>query len=691
MEIQTEYSLWWMAVIVPIAAILSYWLYRSDNNFEGVSRWRIVLMGLLRFLTLVFTGLFLLKPFVRNIDRNVENPQLIILRDNSSSMLSVVDSTLVRQELPEQIQTFENAVSDKFDVVTYSFDEKVNENGELDYDGSRTDIAEAISEVQTRFAGRNVGALVLISDGNYNTGSNPLYSSSNFPAPIYSLATGDTTRIRDLRIDEVQSNSMAFSGNEFPIVVRVRADGFSGQTAKIRISTQGNVLQERDVDISNDQFAREITFQLKAGSPGVQRYDITVTSDGDETNKQNNLDFHYIEVIDARQKVLIVAGVPHPDVAAIANAVRSNPMYEVEVTTAADFDGSASDYALLILHQITSKQIPQGILQAMDSDQSIWWIAGASSQVEELNKLQSIVQISGANGTDVVTPTVNPSFGVFEIEKDLKNFFEKAPPLTSPFGEYQLANGANTLLNQKVGQVTTDRPLFAISQFSGRKMAVLTGEGIWRWRIQDYAENESHERFDRWVNKVVQYLSLDLSKDRFIVRHDKIFDQSRSVQINAEVYNASYEKVTDADVRFELVDSAGSPFPFSFSAVGEGYRLNLGKLEPGDYTYRAEASYNGEQFDEEGAFTVRSVTLEARSTRANHNMLQSLSVKTGGAFYRVDQMGKLAEDLNSRNDLVPVIYEQNRIQELIELRVLLFVLIGFLALEWFLRKYSGGY
>jgi hypothetical protein len=680
-----------MAVIVPIAAILTYWLYRSDNKFEGVSMWRILLMGGLRFLTLVLLGLFLLKPYVRNVDRRVENPQLIILRDNSSSMLAGSDSAMLRVDLPERIQAFENAVSDKFDVVTYSFDEKVNESGELNYDGSRTDISEAISEVQTRYAGRNVGALVLISDGNYNTGSNPLYSSSNFTTPIYALATGDTTRIRDLLIDEVQSNSMAFSGNDFPIVVRVRADGFSGQTAKIRISTQGKVLEEREIAISNNQFAREITFQLKAGSPGVQRYDITVTSDQEEANTQNNLDFHYIEVIDARQKVLIVAGVPHPDVAAIANAIRSNPMYEVEIATASEFEGDADEYALLILHQITAQEIPAGIQRTIDSDQSIWWITGSSSRIEEFNKVQNTVQITEANGTDVVTASVNPSFGLFEVENDLKAFFEKSPPLTAPFGQYQLANGANALLSQKVGQVATERPLFAISQFSGRKTAVLTGEGVWRWRIQDFAENESHERFDRWVNKVVQYLSLDLSKDRFIVRSEKLFDQNRNVQINAEVYNASYEKVSDADVRFLLVDSAGSPFPFSFSSMGEGYRLNLGKLEQGDYTYEAEASYNGEKFTETGAFTIRSITLESRNTRANHNLLQSLALKTGGNFYRVDQIKELTEDLNARKDLVPVIYEQNRIQELIEIRWLLFLLIGLLALEWFYRKFSGGY
>jgi len=691
MEIHAEYSLGWMAVIVPIAAILTYWFYRSDSKFEGISRWRIILMGVLRFLTLTLLGFFILKPYVRNIDRTVENPQLIILQDNSSSMLSGADSTYLREDLNNDLNDFEAKVSEKFDVVSYTFDEWLNENGQLRFDGARTDISGAISDVETRYAGRNVGALVLISDGNYNTGANPLYASSNFPAPIYALATGDTARVRDLRIDDVQSNSMAFSGNDFPIVVRLRADGFSDETARVQISASGQVVEEREVEITNDQFAREITFQLKAGSPGVQRYDIRVLSDQKERNVQNNRDFHYIEVIDARQKILLLAGVPHPDIAALAKAIRSNPMYEVEVATVDDFEGDIQEYALLIFHQITAGQIPAVVQKAVDSDQSIWWIAGSSSRVDELNKLQRVIQVNGANGTDVVTASVNPSFGIFEVEKDLKGFFEKSPPLIAPFGEYQLSNGANALLNQKVGQVATDRPLFAVSQLSGRKMAVLAGEGVWRWRMQDFAENESHELFDRWVNKVVQYLSIDLSKDRFIVRHEKLFDQSQNIQIGAEVYNASYEKVSDADVRFVLIDSAGSEFPFSFSAMGDRYGLNLGKLEPGDYTYLAEATDNGESFTESGAFTVRSITIESRSTRANHQMLEALSIKTDGAFYRPDQMNQLAEDLNARTDLVPVIYEQNRIEELINLRWLWFLIIGWLALEWFLRKYSGGY
>ena len=78
-----------------------------------------------------------------------------------------------------------------------------------------------------------------------------------------------------------------------------------------------------------------------------------------DKNKQNNNQSFVIDVIDNREKVLILANTPHPDIAAIEQSISSTQTYEVEVALLNDFTKPLKPYSLIILHQITS--LPQSI------------------------------------------------------------------------------------------------------------------------------------------------------------------------------------------------------------------------------------------------------------------------------------------------------------------------------------------
>jgi hypothetical protein len=42
---------------------------------------------------------------------------------------------------------------------------------------------------------------------------------------------------------------------------------------------------------------------------------------------------------------------------------------------------------------------------------------------------------------------------------------------------------------------------------NNRKIAVLIGEGIWRWRLNEFADTGNTVAFDELFSKLVQYLS----------------------------------------------------------------------------------------------------------------------------------------------------------------------------------------
>ena len=63
----------------------------------------------------------------------------------------------------------------------------------------------------------------------------------------------------------------------------------------------------------------------------MQRYTASLSVvDGERTAANNMLTF-YTDIIDSRRKVAIIGNAPHPDLAALKQAVESNPNYEAEV------------------------------------------------------------------------------------------------------------------------------------------------------------------------------------------------------------------------------------------------------------------------------------------------------------------------------------------------------------------------
>ena len=85
---------------------------------------------------------------------------------------------------------------------------------------------------------------------------------------------------------------------------------------------------------------------------------------------------------------------------------------------------------------------------------------------------------------------------------------------------------------------------------------------------------------------------------------------------------------------------------------------------------------------------MQSQPLEALESRADHNLLAQLARRSGQRLYYPAQLAQLGQDI-LKADYKPVISEEEELKDLINLKWLFFLVVGFLALEWAARKYSG--
>jgi hypothetical protein len=223
------------------------------------------------------------------------------------------------------------------------------------------------------------------------------------------------------------------------------------------------------------------------------------------------------------------------------------------------------------------------------------------------------------------------------------------------------------------------------------KTGVLCGEGLWRWRLNDYQLNENFNAFNEIISKTVQYLSTHEIKSHFKVIAKNTFPENEPVVFDAEVYNDNYELINTPDISITISNKEGKSFPFTFSKSERAYSLNAGFFAPGSYHYKATVRVGDKPYNNEGEFTISELQAEQTETVADHALLYSWAHKRGGELFYPSQLDSLSALLLSKEDIKTVSYSQVKLLDLVNLKWVFFLLLAFISLEWFLRKRNGMY
>lgn len=648
-------------------------LYAAVLYFLGHRRFgkgmNLLLAGL-RFVAVSVIALLLLAPVAKQTVNEQQKPVVVVAQDVSESVES--GKWKVEREKWKEIE------GEGYDVVYEEFG------------GSTTDISAELEEIASRYQGRNLGAVVLATDGIYNRGNNPATTAERITFPVYTIALGDTTPQRDAALANIRHNRIAFSGNTFPVEITINASRLKGNAAKLSLlDNHGKTMARERVDYSDNNFSTTLTFDLKAEKPGLQRYTASLSVvDGERTAANNMLTF-YTDIIDSRRKVAIIGNAPHPDLAALKQAVESNPNYEAEVFLNEELkmrNEELKEVSLLILHNLPSATHQLPTLNSYLSSINSIYIIGTQTDLPRFNALHAGLEIvAKARKTNEVTAMYNDRFSLFMLDAADGAAIEELPPLSAPFGEAKASPSLQSLFTARLGNINTQQPLVA-AQVQGTKRTVFVwGEGLWRWRLNDFLNNKSHEHFDRLVSQMVNFAAITDSRERFIVETERHYSDNDEIVVRAQLYNESYEPFNTPDATFNLKgDSIKGDY--NFSRQGDGYTLSLGTLPEGLYRYTATTTYDGTTYSTEGSFAVEALHLEQTNLTANHSLLATLSTITGGQLVYPSDLSTLNSQLST---LKPVIYTHTRFSELLNLPWVLIFILLLLGGEWVLRKYLG--
>ncbi len=664
---------------VLIAAGLSYFQYFYKNKSQSK-----LYKGLafLRFLAIFGILLLLINPIIsRKTYETVKTPLAIVV-DNSKS-IAELKADAMSKEVFEKLAT-NSDLKEKFDLQLYRFDsefEAFEEAKELDFKGKQSHVDKVAKSLKS--INKNlVFPTVLVSDGNQTSGEDYVFT---FDAnnKVYPMVVGDTTTYLDLKISQINVNKYAFHKNKFPVEVFLQYAGTKSINASFSIAQGNNVLTQQTVSFSPAQKAQVVTVLLPADRIGMQLFTAKISSTESEKNTYNNSKKFAVEVIDQRSEIALISSINHPDLGAIKRSIETNASRKVTIVKPKEIS-ELNKFNVLILYQPTAEF--KNVFDANKNLRINTWIAtGNNTDYNVLNQQQNQMTFRVSTQKEDYLASFNSDFNLFATDNI---GFENFPPLENAYGTIKANDNVSVLLNSRIRTLDTNAPMLAFSDQQGARTAFLIGENIWKWRAQSYIEHKSFDKFDVFIDKIIQFLASNDSKKSLIVNHERFYNSGDALEITAQYFNKNYELDEKARLTITVTNSQTKQVKrYDLLRASNSFKVNLDGLAAGNYTFTVKELNSNSSYS--AGFEILDFDIEKQFVNPDLVRLRQLASQTQGAVFVPNQVDNLIKTLLENNDYKSVQKEIVTKTPIIDWIWLLILIALALATEWFVRKYNG--
>jgi hypothetical protein len=720
MSVSFQLSLFLIAAIVIASAVFSYYVYR--HTVPAVSGPKRRLLVALRSLAIAFTLIVLFEPLLTLTSSEEEPPAVAVLVDNSLS-LSQKDKTGDRDKIVRSLlkgNSFRRlAERSDLQLQKFSYDLSALNADSLIMDGGATNISRAL-RAAVKNSPSSLHSIVLITDGNYNAGSNPLYDAERSRVPIHTVGVGDSTEQRDIAVSKLIVNTIGYVDAALPVDATVRSAGFAPQTVTVSLDEDGKRIDERRVPIpasTDGSVEVPVQFSYTPRSDGMKKLTVRVSPKENEITPKNNSRSSLIKALKNKMNITVVAGAPGADVSAVMQTLQSDkniaaalflqlPNGELMTQSGSALQQALSNTDGLVLigfpTAVSSASVIQSIVAPVrDRSLSLLFIAGRTIDPGKVKMLESILPftvLSNRIDEQSVMPNQVPQHKYHAlVQIDAERFplfaWDKLPPIYASIQAFSAKPEAQTLLSVKIQGVTLQNPLFISRSVAGTKSLAILGYGIHRWKLLAGARDETRGMFDVWFSSMVRWLATKERDSQLKIELAQEFpSQGEPVGFTGEVYNENFQPIDNADVRISIRSTANDQAAaVSLRSIGSGrYEGVSAGLPEGEYSYRAASLIGGDTIGTAaGRFSVGEQSIEFAEVRMNNILLQQIAQKSGGMYVDASRFDSLVTMLLSRPDMQSNVRIETKEFELWNLPLFLSIIIALFATEWFLRKRWG--
>jgi hypothetical protein len=707
-----------LAVLFLLLAggIAAFWYYRfTIPALSGRAR---VLLSCLRGSVLALLLLLPTQPLLRLLFTSTHRPTLAILVDNSASMRIVDHGTSRSQVLRSTLHSPALvAASAGADCRYYTFGTSLRALGDPDADTlglneKATNLAAALQALRTQKEEHQILAALLITDGAFTLGRNPLYDADDLGIPLFSVGIGDTAEPRDLAITRVDANRIVYSGIPTPVDVIVKSSGFGGQHVEVRLLRGKEELARSSLALESGTRERQVTLSYTPRGAGIVHYTVEVDTLPGEISVSNNRTLFSARTLKSKRHLVLLAGAPSPDVAVLGQTLREEKDITLqsftERRTGGYYEGMPGKLLLdsadcLVLLDYPSRATPLEQLRRLRAtidarSTPLLFLDGRQLDYARLGLLGAVVPFTAhvyapseqyVNPQVVETERLNPLVGL-EVPGGAE-VWGRLPPLFRTMTTYQAHPEAHTLIEGRTAASPAADPLVLVRSVGRQKSLAVTAYGLWRWRLLVQDDPQAPSFLSAFLSAAVQWLtSPEETRPVRVMPTKEIFVQGEPVEFTGEVYNSLLTPVENARVTISVRTPEGT-IPGELRPMGNGrYEGSFEGLPEGEHHFTAEAKHEGSVLGKDsGVVQVGGISLELQDTRSNFALLRLIASRTGGHFFLPSQLTTFDSLLAAQPGFLPRQVHSEEEIELWNWRGTLALLILLLATEWIIRRRKG--
>jgi len=663
-----------LSIVVACGVVFFQYFYKA--KIQSKVTW---LLAFLRFIAVFGLLVLLINPILsRKTFETIKTPLPIVV-DNSSSIVDLKASETALSLY--KTLTSNSALKDKFDIQSYRFDADFQASESFDFKGKQTNLEEVAKNVNS--INKNATfPTVVITDGNQTTGNDYVY---RFQAnnKVFPVVVGDTTTFMDLKVSQLNVNKYAFHKNKFPVEVFLNYSGTKPITASFKIAQGNSILNTQTVSFSATKKSAVLSVLLPADRVGLQIFKASVTSNQAEKNSYNNTKNFAVEVMDQKSNVAIISAINHPDIGALKRAIETNAQRKVTVVKPNEIK-SLGDYNVLILYQPTAD-----FKSVFENNKIVgintFIITGTNTDYAFLNQQQAQFVFKMSGQKEDYTADFNSQFNLFALDN---LGFETLPPLQNAFGTITANANVSVLLSSKIRNIATDAPLLAFTENQGKRSAFLFGENSWKWRLQSHVDTKSYEKYDQFVDKIIQFLASTDTKKSLVVNHESFYNSGDAIVITAQFFNKNYELDEKARLTLSVTNKTTKlNKKYDFLKTNNSFKVNLDGLAAGQYTFSVKELNTNTVYN--GYFEILDFDIEKQFVNPDFKKLQQVASQTQGQVYLPNQVTTLIEKLLADDQYKAVEKAIVKKTPLVDWVWLLVLIVAALTAEWFVRKYHG--
>ena len=339
------WPVWLLILLIVAAAAGLAWLIRSHMAEAAplIRGWRAWLIWGMQTLLAALVLVLLWQPAITIAELKPQQNIIAVLVDDSRSM-AIAENGVTRQA--QAVQSLQNGVlaglNRSFQTRLYRVDDvpaRIDSLTGLQPTAPSTRIGDSLKQLSEETSDLPIGAVVLLSDGDDNTGGVGADAINALRArhiPVHTVGFGRERAEHDVELDEAVVAPRALAGSRIAAKITFHQRGYAGTKINLTVrdtsandGSQGKILAARSITLGADGNLQTETLMFDIGAAGARTLQIAAAPLPGEESTVNNTLTRVVNVGSEARRILYIEGEPRWEYKFIRQAEEDDRLVQI--------------------------------------------------------------------------------------------------------------------------------------------------------------------------------------------------------------------------------------------------------------------------------------------------------------------------------------------------------------------------